>query len=43
MANSDFISELFSDVDLEEDQSTPCKIQYFDDYACIIDQKTRCG
>ena len=41
MANSDFISELFSDVDLEEDQSTPCKIQYFDDYACIIDQKNK--
>ena len=39
MANSDFISDLFADFDLEEDQSTPCKIQYFDDYACIIDQK----
>ena len=41
MANSDFISDLFSDFDLEEDQSTPCKIQYFDDYACIIDQKNK--
>ena len=41
MANSDFISDLFTDFDSEEDQSTPCKIQYFDDYACIIDQQNK--
>ena len=39
MANSDFISEWISDFDLEEDPSTPCRIQYFDDHAYIIDQK----
>lgn len=27
MENSDFISELFSDFDSEEDQSTLCKIE----------------
>lgn len=40
METPDFISfmpELFPD--LEEEQSIPCKVQYFDDHACIIDQK----
>ena len=41
MANSDFISDLFADFDSEEEQSISCKIQYFDDYACIIDQKDK--
>ena len=41
MANSDFIPDLFADFDSEENQSTSCKIQYFDDYACIIDQKDK--
>ena len=42
MANSDFIS-LMSELcsDLPADESTPCKIQYFDDYACIIDQQNK--
>lgn len=39
MANSDFILDLFADFDSEEDQSISCKIQYFDNHACIIDQK----
>ena len=42
MSKPDFISlmaELCSD--LPADESTPCKIQYFDDYACIIDQKNK--
>ena len=42
MSKPDFIS-LMSELcsDLPADESTPCKIQYFDDYACIIDQQNK--
>ena len=42
MEKPDFISLMSESCsDLPADESTPCKIQYFDDHACIIDQKDK--